>query len=62
VDAEGLKDGQKALRMTGRLEALQYPLSPPGPLVRVLGAVVQVAALPMFGIGQQVFKCSPIAA
>jgi hypothetical protein len=49
VAVERLDDGQETLGMTGRLEALQRPLSSPGSLIRVLGPVVQVTALAVFG-------------
>jgi hypothetical protein len=52
VDVKGFEYGQKALGMARGLEALEYPFSSSGPLVRVLSAVVQIAALSMFGVGQ----------
>ncbi len=58
---EGLEDGQKALGVTGRLEALQHPFSSSGPLVRVLGPVIEVTTLAVFGVGQQLSKSRSIA-
>ena len=52
MGVDELEYGQEALSVTGRLEALQRPFSSPRPLVRVLCAVVQIAALTMLGMGQ----------
>jgi len=62
VVVKGLKDGQKALGVTGRLEVLQCPFSSSRSLVRVFGPVIQIAALTMFGVRKQFFEGSPIAA
>ena len=44
--------GEELLRMAGRLEALHLPFAPSRRLVRDLGPVVQVAALPVLDPGQ----------
>jgi hypothetical protein len=43
------------------LESLQAPLPLAGGLVRMLGAMVQMAVLPMFHTGQQLPLRRPIA-
>ena len=60
VGVKGFKDGQEALSVARRLEALQCPFSPSGPLMRVLDPVVEVAALAMLGVGQQLFESGPV--
>jgi dipeptidyl aminopeptidase/acylaminoacyl peptidase len=51
VAADGTVRREELLRVPGRLEALHLPLTPAGWLVRILGAVIQVPALPMLGAG-----------
>ena len=51
VAVERFEDGQETLGVPRRLETLQYSLSSPGSLVRVLSTVVEVAALTVFGVG-----------
>jgi len=53
---------QKALRIARRLEPLDLPLSSPGGLVRYLGAVVEIAALPVLDTGQDLALGRAIAA
>jgi len=44
---------QESLRLTERSETLHVPLTPSGWTMRILGSVVEVTALAMFGAGQQ---------
>jgi hypothetical protein len=44
----GLEDREEALRLLRRIEALHLPFSYAGWLMRVLGPIIQVMALPMF--------------
>jgi hypothetical protein len=43
--------GEKALRMPWRLESPHAPLALAGGLVGILGAIVEIAVLPMFDAG-----------
>jgi len=52
----------EALRVTGRLEPLHLPLSSPGRLLRHLGAVVQITALPVLDPGQDLALGGGVAA
>jgi hypothetical protein len=61
MGVDRFEDGQKALVMTGRFKALKRLFSSPSPLVRVLSTVVQIAALAVFSLGQQLLECSTIA-
>lgn len=54
--------GEEPLGMPRRLEPLHLPFSPPCRLVRDLGAVVEVAALPMLDPGQDLPLGGTIAA
>jgi len=51
VAVDAAVDGEEALGVRRRLEPLHLPLSSPGELVRHLGAVVELAALPVLDAG-----------
>ena len=53
--------GEELLGLAGGFEPLHLPFSPSRRSVRILGAIVEVAALPMLDIGQQVALRDPIA-
>ena len=50
VDDEAI-DGEEPLRVSRRLESLHAPLPLAGGLMGVLGAIVEIAVLPMFDTG-----------
>src|SRR5919202_3076664 len=52
---------EKALRLAGRLEALHLVLAATRRPMRVLGAIVQVPALPVLDPGQDLALCHTIA-
>ena len=52
---------QETLRLRRRFEPLHLPLSPAGWLMRVLCAIVEVAALPMLDIWQQLSLCYTVS-
>ena len=54
--------GEEALRMARRLEPLHLPFSSSRGLVRDLGPVVEVAALPTFDAGQDLALRRAVAA
>jgi len=47
-----LEDREKTLCVFWRLKALHLPFSHAGGLMRILGAVVEIATLPMLHLGQ----------
>ena len=53
--------GEEILCLLGRLEALHLSFSPPCRSVRVLGMIVEVAALSVLDLGQQVALRHPTA-
>ena len=61
VLGDGTIGGEEPLRMSWGLEALHAPLPLVGRLVRVLGAIIEVAMLPMFHAGQDLPFGSGIA-
>jgi hypothetical protein len=60
--ANGAMRRQEALRLRGGLEALHLAFSPSGRLMRILGPVVEVAALAVLDPGQDLFLRRAIAA
>ena len=61
VTVDKCVSGQKMLRLAGGLEALHLPLSSACGSMRVLGTIVEVAALSMLDTGQQASLCHTIA-
>jgi hypothetical protein len=54
-------NGQETLCLAHRLESLHLPLSPSGRPMRVLSAVVQVAARSMLDVREQFTLCHTVA-